>query len=93
MLSAMLSVEDIAKAPQARMSLTGGPQKRHKDAPVQWSMPGGAVWQMARGLQGTASSLHIGWGIITGATQMTIQCTCWSLIGGCSFRKVVSYIS
>ena len=42
-LSAMLSVEDIAKAPQARLNLTGGPYKRHEEAPVQWSMPGGAV--------------------------------------------------
>ena len=73
LLSAMLSVEDIAKAPQARMSLTGGPQKRHGEAPVQWSMPGVAVGQRAQGLHGTASTLRTGWGIITGATQMTIH--------------------
>ena len=43
LLSAMLSVEDIAKAPYAKLSLTGGPQKRHGEAMVQWSVPGGAV--------------------------------------------------
>ena len=35
-LSAMLSVEDIAKAPQEKLNLTGGPQKRHGEAPFQW---------------------------------------------------------
>ena len=119
LLSAMLSVEDIAEAPQARLSLTGGTQKRHGEALVQWSVPrgavgllsamlsvkdiakapqtrlnptegrgagqrqyGGALGQRARGFHGTTSTLGTGWGIITGATQTTIQCTCWSLIGG-----------
>ena len=43
LLSAMLSVEDMAKVQHARMNLTGGPYKRHGEAPVQWNMPGGSV--------------------------------------------------
>ena len=37
----------IGKAPQARMSLTGGPQKRDGEVHIQWSMPGGAVELMS----------------------------------------------
>ena len=75
LLSAMLSVEDFPKAPQTRLNPTGGRGAGQRQY-------GGAVGQTARGLHVSDSTLRIGWGIITGATQMTIQCTCSSLIGG-----------
>ena len=43
LLYAMQSVEDIAKAPQARLNLTGGPPMRLGEAHVHLRMPGGSV--------------------------------------------------
>ena len=82
----MLSVEDITKAPQARLNLPGGPTKSHgeqQEPTVQeedGGDPEGAVEQRPRVLLWPAPSYVPVWGgPINGETQMTIQCTRWLL--------------